>query len=111
MFQNIQEETKDQTKEETRLKKNILANVISKKYILLYIITFMVSTIGIGQPVSPCSLAICAAIIANEIPVIAILIISLIGNIVGCGVNSIIPFILTMLIFFASIMMKIEMKK
>ena len=102
MFQNIQEETKDQTKEETRLKKNILANVISKKYILLYIITFMVSTIGIGQPVSPCSLAICAAIIANEIPVIAILIISLIGNIVGCGVNSIIPFILTMLIFFAS---------
>lgn len=101
MFQNIQEETKDQTKEETRLKKSILANVISKKYILLYIITFMVSTISIGQSVSPCSLAICAAVIANEIPVIMILIISLIGNIVGCGAGSVIPFILTMLIFFA----------
>lgn len=101
MFQNIQEETKDQTKEETRLKKSILANVISKKYILLYIITFMVSTISIGQPVSPCSLAICAAVIANEIPVIMILLISLIGNIVGCGAGSVIPFILTMLIFFA----------
>lgn len=106
MFQNIQEEIKNHTKEETKIRENILTNVISKKYILLYIITFMVSTIGMGQPVSPFSLAICVACIANEIPIIAILVISLIGNIIGCGVSSILPYIVTMLIFFASFFIK-----
>lgn len=61
MFQNIQEDSNYQTKEETRTNKNILANSLSKKYILLYIISFMISTIGMGQTVSPCSLAIVAA--------------------------------------------------
>ena len=106
MFQNIQEEvkkqTKEETKEETKEKKSILTNAISKKYILLYIITFMISTIGMGQPVSPFGLAMSVAIIANEIPVIAVLVISLIGNIIGCGTGSILTYIITMLIFFAS---------
>ncbi len=102
MFQNIQEETNNQTKEETNVKRNILTNAISKKYILLYIITFMVSTIGLGQVVSPFSLAIIIACASNEIPIIAMLVIALVGNIVGCGVGSILPYILTMLVFFAS---------
>lgn len=102
MFQNIQEDTNNQTKEETSIRKNILTNVISKKYIILYIITFMVSTIGIGQTVSPCSLAMVVAIGANEIPIIVALILSLIGNIIGCGVNSILTYIITVLIFFVS---------
>ena len=106
MFQNIQDEVKiqtnEETKEETKVKGNILTNAISKKYILLYIITFMISTIGMGQAVSPFSIAICVAVIANEIPVIAVLLISLIGNIIGCGASSILTYIITMLIFFAS---------
>lgn len=83
-------------------KRNILTNAISKKYILLYIITLMISTIGIGQGVSPCSLAIVAAVGANEIPIIITLVLSLIGNIIGCGPGSILTYILTILIFFAS---------
>ena len=102
MFQNIQEETTNQTKEETKIRKNILTNVISKKYILLYIVTFMVSTIGMGQVASPFSFALIAATIANEVPIVAILVIALIGNIVGCGAGSILTYILTLLIFFAS---------
>ena len=102
MFQNIQAETNNYTKEETVAKRNILTNVISRKYILLYIITFLVSTIGMGQAVSPFSLAMLVAVIANEIPIIAMLVVGLIGNIVGCGVGSILPYILTMLVFFAS---------
>ena len=65
MFQNIQEDRESSTKEETTKKKNILTNAISKKYIILYIITFMVSTIGIGQEVSPAILAIIVAMGAN----------------------------------------------
>ena len=102
MFQNIQEDRENSTKEETKKRKNILTNVISKKYILLYIITFMVSTIGIGQVISPASLAIIVAMGANEIPIVIALVLGLIGNIIGCGGSSIIPYIITMLIFFAS---------
>lgn len=102
MFQKILEEKNFKTKEETNVKKNILTNVISKKYILLYIIAFMVSTIRMGQTVSPLSLAIVVASIANEIPIIALLIITLIGNIIGCGPSSILIYIITLLIFFAS---------
>ena len=102
MFQNIQEETESRTKEETSKKKSILTNAISKKYIVLYIITLMVSCLGMGQAISPCSLAMVAAIGANEIPIIIALILGLVGNIIGCGGNSILPYIITLLIFFAS---------
>ena len=106
MFQNIQEEvenqTKEETKKETKTRKDILTNVISKKYILLYIITFMVSCIGLGQEVSPFALAMIVAVISNEIPVVAILAIGLVGNIIGCGAGSILYYVITLLIFFAS---------
>ena len=102
MFQNIQEEAETSTKEETKTKRNILTNVLSKKYILLYIVTFMVSTIGLGQAVSPFALAMVVAIISNEIPIVAVLVISLIGNIIGCGGSSILYYVITLLIFFAS---------
>ena len=99
MFQNMQEE---QTKEETGKKKNILTNAISKKYILLYAITFMISTIGMKQSTSPCSLAIVAAIGANEIPIVISLVLSFVGNIISCGFGAIPIYIITMLLFFAS---------
>ena len=102
MFQNIQEEKQDITKEETTKKRNILTNAISKKYILLYITTLMVSTISLGQTLSPASLAMVVAVGANEIPIIIVLLLGLIGNIIGCGWGSILPYIITVLIFFSS---------
>ena len=102
MFQNVLEADNVNTKEEIGKGTKILSNVLSKKYILLYIVTLMISTIGMGQDMSPFSIAIVTAIIANEIPVIGILIFGLIGNIIGCGAGSIPTYIITMLIFFAS---------
>ena len=102
MFQNIQEDKQSSTKEETSKKKSILTNAISKKYIVLYIISLMVSSIGLGQSVSPASLAMVVAVGANEIPIIVVLVLGLIGNIIGCGWGAILPFIITTLIFFAS---------
>ena len=102
MFQNVLEADNVNTKEEIKKGTKILSNVLSKKYILLYIVTLMISTIGMGQDMSPFSIAIVTAIIANEIPVIGILIFGLIGNIIGCGAGSIPTYIITMLIFFAS---------
>ena len=102
MFQNIQEEIQNSTKEETTKKRNILTNAISKKYIVLYIIALMVSTIGLGQNLSPASLAMVVAVGANEIPIIIVLVLGLIGNIIGCGWSSILPYIVTILLFFSS---------
>ena len=104
MFQNISETEK--TKDDIANPKNILANVISKKYIILYIITFMVSQVTMGYGVSPFSLAIVAASVSNEIPVIAITILALLGNIVSLGIGGITNFIITLLIFFASFFIK-----
>ena len=102
MFQNIQEENQNSTKEETTKKRSILTNAISKKYIVLYIITLMVSTIGLGQALSPASLAMVVAVGANEIPIVVVLVLGLIGNIIGCGWSSILPYIITILVFFFS---------
>ena len=102
MFQNIQEENLNHTKEETKKTKNILTNIMSKKYLLLYIISFMVSTIKMGGQVSPFSFAIIVATISNEIPIVALLVLGLIGNIIGNGAESILTYLLTFLVFFAS---------
>lgn len=102
MFQNVLEANNVNTKEEIKKGTKILSNVLSKKYILLYIVTLMISSIGMGQDMSPFSIAIVTAIIANEIPAIAILLFALIGNIIGCGAGSIPSYLITMLIFFAS---------
>lgn len=106
MFQNIKDKMFKNTKEETERKETILTNVISKKYILLYIVTFMASTVTMGQDVSPFSLALVTAAAASEIPVIAIIVMALIGNIVGAGASSIASFIVTLLLFFASFLVK-----
>lgn len=102
MFQNVLEADNVNTKEEIGKGTKILSNVLSRKYILLYIVTLMISCIGMGQDMSPFSIAIVTAVIANEIPVIAILLFALIGNIIGCGAGSILSYLTTMLIFFAS---------
>ena len=104
MFQNINETEK--TKEEIGSKKSILANVISKKYIILYIVTIMVSMVNMNYSMSPFSLAIIAACISNEIPIIAVTGLAFIGNAIFSGVNGSISFIVTLLIFFASFFIK-----
>ena len=104
MFQNIIET--ENTNENIANKKNILANVLQKKYVFLYIVTFMVSTINMGYSISPFSLAIIAACISNEIPIIAIAIISAIANGITSGISGTINFIIIMLVFFASFLIK-----
>ncbi len=104
MFQNINET--ERTKEDLANPKNIFANIISKKYICFYIITFMVSMVNMGYDISPFSLAIIAAGIANEIPMLATIILALAGNIIGSGASGAIHFIITLLIFFASFFLK-----
>lgn len=104
MFQNINETEK--TKEEVAEPKNIFANVISKKYIIVYIVTFMVSMVTMGYDCSPFSIAMVGAAISNEIPIIAIIGLSIIANGLGAGTTGTLTYIVMLLIFFASFFVK-----
>ena len=104
MFQNITET--ENTKETLANRKNILANVISKKYIILYIATFMLSQVSMGYSVSPFALSIIAAGVSNEIPIIGVILFSLIGNAISTGAKGTISFIITLLLFFITFLIK-----
>ena len=65
--------------------KEILKNLINIKNIMIYIISFMISTIGMGQEVSPLSIAIVGACLAGGVPAIIVVAVGLIGNIIGIG--------------------------
>ena len=78
--------------------KQILTNIISVKNIIIYIITLMISTIGMGQEVSPFSIAIVGASLASGIPAIGVVISGLIGNIISVGTTGAINYILIILV-------------
>ena len=104
MFQNITET--ENTKETLANPKNILANVLSKKYIILYIVTFMLSQVSMGYDISPFSMAIISAGVSNEIPIIGVILVSLIGNTISTGFKGTVSFIIILLLFFASFLIK-----
>ncbi len=98
MFQNIQNDVQTHEEKDVNIKTNIFKNVFTINNILLYIISFMVSTIGIGQDISPFSLSIVAACFSGGIPAIGVVLISLIGNIIGFGTNGALNYIITILV-------------
>jgi len=77
--------------------KEILKNLINIKNVMIYIISFMISTIGMGQEVSPLSIAIVGACLAGGVPAILVVIAGLIGNIVGVGTVGALNYILIVL--------------
>lgn len=102
MFQNIQNDVQTEQEKDVNKKVNIFANVFAKQNILLYIISFMASTIGMGQGVSPFSLSITASCFSCGIPAIGIMLFSLIGNIIAFGINGAVNYILTLLVFMVT---------
>ena len=80
--------------------KEILKNLINIKNIIIYIIAFMISTIGMGQEVSPFSIAIVAASLAGGVPAIMVVVAGLIGNFIGVGAIGVLNYILIILMLF-----------
>ena len=86
--------------------KEILKNLINIKNIIIYIIAFMISTIGMGQEVSPFSIAIVAASLASGIPAIIVVIAGLIGNFIGVGAIGALNYILIILMLLITMCIK-----
>ena len=106
MFQNVQYEDIRQEDNKIESSVKILKNVFTTKNIVLYIITFMTSIIGLASEVSPFSLAIVAACFSCGIPTFGIIITSIIGNIVGFGATGGVNYILTILVFMITFIIK-----
>ena len=77
--------------------REILKNLINIKNIVIYIISFMISTIGMGQEVSPLSIAIVGASLAGGVPAILVVAAGLLGNIIGVGTVGALNYILIIL--------------
>lgn len=86
--------------------KEILRNLLSIKNIIIYIISFMISTVGMGQEVSPFSIAIVGACLAGGVPAIIVVGVGLIGNIIGAGTVGALNYILMILMLSILICIK-----
>lgn len=87
-------------------KKEILKNLVNIKNIIIYIISFMVSTVGMGQEVSPFSIAIVGACLAGGIPAIGVVIAGLLGNIISVGTVGALNYILVILMLLILLCIK-----
>lgn len=113
MFQNISKEVegKNFQQEDVKLNKiemlkGIAKKAITKQNIVLYIISLMASTINFGGEslgLAPFGLAILAAALSNGIPIIGIYIATLIGTAIGFGPGGVLTYLLTSLVFFATV--------
>ena len=88
------------------INKEMLKNLTSFKNIIIYIISFMISTIGMGQDVSPFSIAIVGACLASGVPAIGVVLVGLIGNIIGAGTIGALNYILIILMLLILLFIK-----
>ena len=104
MFQNINVDTgyMDENEIKTkRIKQNFIKENLSKQNIILYLISFMVSTVQFGNGLAPFAIAIIAAMLSNNIPIIITYLLTCIGTFIGFGGSGLLIYILTSLILVA----------
>ena len=103
MFQNIIDEELEEQNEEINSNKNKrkinFKELFSISDIVLYAISFMVSMVGFGKEFAPFSLSIFAATCSNGIPVGIVFGVTLLGTLIGFGVNGFLSYLLTALLF------------
>ena len=102
MFQNINESTIDDIDYKESKKENkkieLFTNVFAIKNIPIYMISLMISMVGISEGISPFSISIFGACIANSVPLLGIVLFSLIGSSIKFGVSGALTYILTALV-------------
>ena len=107
MFQNINENTIDTNNYDDnksgRRKIDIFTNVLEIKNIPIYILSLMVSMVGITGDISPFSISILGACMANSIPLLGVVLFSIIGNAIKFGISGSLGYILTTLVLMVSL--------
>lgn len=103
MFQNIIDEQVEEQDEELNTNKNKrkvnFRNLFSVSDIVLYAVSFMISMVGFGKEFAPFSFSIFAAVCGTRIPAGIVFIVTLIGTLIGFGINGFLSYLLTALLF------------
>ncbi len=105
MFQNLAEESV-QNKEDVKpnnLKSNIISRVFKIQNIIVYILSFLIATVKIDDSITPFGMAIFAAACGSTVPAGIVLITTLIATLVNFGVNELLTYTLTVLVFVLSV--------
>lgn len=118
MFQNISKSEKEtfdedvefeKMNEEGDLKRAIIQRTFNLRNCIIYVLTFMVSMAGGGSSLlgmTPFGLAVIAAAVGTEVPILMVVISCLLGTIIKFGTSYMLTYILTILVFFAAILIK-----
>ena len=108
MFQNIVSDYSNSENQENNKKvltKDVIKRLFAKQNIILYTITFMISMVGFKGDslffsLAPFGLAIIAGALSNNRPIGIMYVLSLIGTFIGFGLNNLLVYFVTSLIFF-----------
>lgn len=104
MFQNITESVEEQENINVSKMKIILKELLKIQNVIIFVLTILMSTLSIGDEVSPFGLAMVAATLSAGIPVIGVLIAAAIGTLIGNGVSTFLNFVLSTIIYFAIVL-------
>ena len=102
MFQNVINQNQVE-QEEIKPRKINLKELFKINDIVLYAIAFLVSMVNFND-ISPFGLAIFAAACSNKIPVGILYVAVALGSLIGGGINGILTFLVTSLLFVALIL-------
>ncbi len=112
MFQNVEEKDiniNNNDEEEIVKDSNkivlILKELFSIQNIIIYIITLLVSMQGLKNTVAPFGLAMVAACIGENIPIVGVFIMAIIGTWIRFGFGMTAKMVLMLVIFFALILL------
>ena len=103
MFQNIASKEKE-SQENNFSRKIEFKKLLNINNIVLYALSFLVSTVGFNGELAPFGLAIFAAACSNKIPVGILYIAVLVGTGIKFGLNGMVSFIISSLLFIAMIL-------
>ena len=114
MFQNISGESlKNQNEyvEENKKvnTKDVLKKLFAKENIILYIVSFLISMVSFDKnnfmfSITPFALAIVASALSNNRPIGIIYVLTLIGTFIKFGLNNLLIYFITSLVFFSLIL-------
>lgn len=103
MFQNVVEEVENKSGDsENILKvKEILKGIFKYQNIFIYILSFFLSMVSFQDGFAPFGIIMLAACLSSTVPVIGVFIISLIGTLIGQGLNAMLIYFITSIIYLA----------
>lgn len=106
MFQNIADENiqKNEDVKVNFFKNNFIAKAFKIQNIIIYILSFMITTVRIDDELAPFGMAIFAAACGSSVPAGIVLAMTLISTLINFGVNALLIYTLTVLVFVLSVL-------